>query len=79
MQANHDTLLAVLTLLQIVTIAFAAYRGVFSRGAEDAALRQRVNQIEKWIEAHQVCNRKQIEILDELREGLSYIKGKLSQ
>lgn len=79
MQANHDTLVVVLNVLQISVIVYAVYKGVFSAGSQDASIKSRVAQIERWIAAHQVCNDKQIEILDEVRDGLSFIKGKLDR
>ncbi len=39
----------------------------------------KVKQHEKWIQDHAECNRKQIEILAEVREDLSYIRGRIDK
>jgi len=39
---------------------------------------ERLKAIERWIKGHEVCNKTQIDILSEVRNDLSYLRGQNS-
>lgn len=68
------TLGNVLTVLSILGGLIGAWFRVQMRLK---AVEQDSRTHKEWIAAHQECNLRQIEILNEMREGLAFIKGQL--
>ncbi len=70
-------------LLTIGVSALAVIRAWFVIDAKlsmmSAVMGARLANIEEWIKGHEECSHQQREILDEVRAGLSYLRGVASQ
>ncbi len=67
-----ENLRLILDFVALGAVLWAFLKGLFG-------VQTTVKQHTEWIEAHELCNEKQIEILNELRRHFAYIKGKLGE
>ena len=71
-----ENLRLVLDLLALAAFGYAILKGTFKAGSDTADLKKQVQLHTKWIADHEECNQKQIEILNEVRENLAYLRGR---
>jgi hypothetical protein len=72
-----ENLRLVLDILALLAVAYAIIRGVFIAGKDTANLKMQVDLHARWIADHSECSRRQIALLYELREIVSYVRGQL--